>query len=151
MQVFAQDTFINDLRLNPFLIEITLLANMINTLSSPFSPYTNNSYSSYDPFALPYTTIPDSPDYNPLPYPFVFSNPTSTNFLYKTYDDYNPVSFLNSGYPDFSITALFFPTITESINSNLLSQSFQPGLAGVYAPLVPPGLFPGLIPNLFFL
>lgn len=136
MQVFAQDAFINNLALNPFVLEIALLTNMISTLSSPFSFYTKNPYSSYDPYAPPYVTIPNSKDFNPLPYPYKIGNTTGIDFLFKTYDVYNPVSFLNSGYPDLSITALGFPYIEESIGLNLVSPFFYPSFTGTIFPFV---------------
>ena len=146
MQVFAQATSINNLVLNPFVFEITLLSNMINTLYSPFSSYTNDQYSSYDPYSLPYTTIPYSTDFNLLPYPFKIKNATGINPQFNTYDVYNPVSFLNSGYPDLSVIAPGFPYINESIGLNLLSPIIQPGLSGVPLSYFPTGLFPGFIP-----
>lgn len=149
MQVFAQDPFINNLILNPFLLDIILVSNMISTLSSPFSIYTNDPYSSYDPYALPYTTIPISEDYSPLPYPFKISNTTEINFPYNSYDTYNPVSFLNSGYPDLSIMGLGFPYIQDSIGFNLVSPFFQPSFTGAIFPFVPSVLFPGFVPNTF--
>jgi hypothetical protein len=148
MQVFAQDTFINNLTFNPFVFEITLLSNMISTLSSPFSFYTNNPYSSYDPYTLPYTTIPISEDFNPFPYPYKIGNTTGINLLFNTYDIYNPVSFLNSGYSDLSIFAPGFPYIEESIGLNLLTPLFQPNFGGAVLPFSP-GLFPGFIPYPF--
>lgn len=149
MQVFAQETFINDFSLNPFLLEIALLTNMIRTLSSPFSIYTNNPYSSYDPYEPPYITIPNSPDYGLLPFPYKIGSTTGTNFIYRPYEAYNPVSFVNSGYPDFLTMTLSLPTIEKSIGPNLLSTFFQPSFTGAIFPFVPSGLFPGLIPNLF--
>lgn len=151
MQVFAQDTLINNLILNPFIFEIALLSNMISTLSSPFSFYTNDPYSSYDPYTLPYTTIPNSKDFSPLPYPYKIGNTNGIDLLFNTYDVYNPVSFLNSGYPDLSIFAPGFPYIEESIRLNLLSPFFQSNLTSVILPFFPPGPFPGIVPNPFFL
>ena len=151
LQVFAQNTFINSLGLNPFILEISLLANIISTSSSPFSVYTNDQYSSYDPFTLPYTTIPNSKDFNPFPYPFKIGNTTGLDFSFETNDVYNPVSFLNSGYPDLSITALGFPYSERSIGLNLLSPFFYPGFTGTILPFVSPVLFPGFISNPFVL
>ncbi|MGA1839877.1 MAG: hypothetical protein ACMUIU_04545 [bacterium] len=151
MQVFAQTTSVNNLILNPFVFEIALLSNMISTLSSPFSFYTNDPYSSYYPYSLPYSTIPNSADFNPFPYPFNISNTTGINLQFNTYDIYNPVSFLNSGYPDLSIIAPGFPYINESIGLNLLSPVFQPNFTGLTFPFFPTGFFPGFLPYPFAL
>ncbi|MFX0135819.1 MAG: hypothetical protein ACFFDN_19405 [Candidatus Hodarchaeota archaeon] len=142
MQVFAQNIFINGLTLNPFVLEIALFANMISTLSTPFSAYTKNPYSSYDPFEPPYITIPNSTDFNPFPYPYKIGSTTGINFPYKTYEVYNPISFLNSGYPYSSMITLGLPSIEESIRFNLLSPFFQPGFTGLIFPFVLPGFSP---------
>jgi hypothetical protein len=54
---------------------------------------------------MPYTTIPTDPDYNVLPYPLRLTNTQGISSLFPSYDVYNPVSFLRSGYPDLSGTA----------------------------------------------
>jgi hypothetical protein len=143
MQVFAQTTSINNLILNPFVFEITLLSNMISTLSSPFSAYTNDPYSSYDPYSLPYSTIPNSTDFSPFPYPFKIANTTGINLQFNTYDTYNPVTFLNSGYPDLSIISPGFPYVNESIGLNWLLPVLQPNFTGATLLFPPTGLFPG--------
>lgn len=110
-RIYAQLSITNPSQ-NPFVIELAILASMLRTLSSPFSGYTENQYSSYDPFSMPYTTIPADPDYNVLPYPLRLNNIQTISPLLAPYDVYNPVSFLRSGYPDLSriTSAAFSPS-----------------------------------------
>lgn len=120
--------------LNPFVAELTILATMLRTLSSPFSAYTENQYSSYNPFSVPYTTIPSDPDYNWLPYPLRLNTPQNIPSLFPSYDVYNPAAFLRSGYPDLSGTT-----------SAAFSPFFSPLLWAAPIPFIPP-VFPSPFP-----
>jgi len=129
-QILTTNTY-----LNPFAVELAIIASMLRTLSSPFSAYTDNQYSSYNPFSMPYTTIPADPDYNLLPYPLRLNNFQNISSQFVPYDVYNPVSFLRSGYPDLS---------------SLAPAAFSPAYSAL--PLAAPGPFiPMVFPYPFFL
>ena len=138
VQVFAQVPSANNIATNPLALEIALLRYLISTLSSPFSVYTEDPYSSYNPFGMPYVTIPNSPGYSLLPYPFSLESSTSSDSFYKTYDVYNPVSFLNSGYPDPPISPFTSLSFEGTAAFNPFSPFFFP--SPFFSPF--PGLFP---------
>jgi len=138
VQVFAQVPFFNSTDTNPLALEIALLRYLITNLSSPFSVYTEDPYSSYNPFSMPYVTIPNSPGYSLLPYPFSLASSASSDTFYKTYDVYNPVSFLNSWYTEPQINPLTSLTFEGASTLNPFSPFFFP------SPFFMPfsGLFP---------
>ena len=137
VQIFAQDvgTYIS-----PWNLEIALFRYMIQNLSSPFSVYTNTPYSSYDPFSLPYVTIPNSPGYDLFPFPYHVGSPTVSDSVFKSYDVYNPVSFLNSTNSSFSLPNLsvFTPPLFQTgFPIAPFYTSFNPIFGGGFLP----GLF----------
>ena len=138
VQVFAQVPFSNSTDTNPLALEIALLRYLITNLSSPFSVYREDPYSSYNPFSQPYVTIPNSPGYSLLPYPFSLESSTSSDSFYKTYDVYNPVSFLNSGYPDPPINPFTSLSFEGTAAFNPFAPFFFP--SPFFSPF--PGLFP---------
>jgi hypothetical protein len=140
LQVFAQVSTINDLFLNPLFLDFAILTKIMSTLSSPFSIYSQDPYSSYDPFSTPYTTIPSSPGYNLLPYPFHNISSASSNSFYNGYEVYNPVSFLNTGYNDSFNNILTFQTIAPFLS---------PAIPGSFFPGISAGFYPGLLPAFF--
>ena len=136
VQIFAQDFVAYN---SPWSLQVALFRYMINTLSSPFSAYTNDPYSSYDPFSLPYVTIPNSPGYDLFPFPYHVGSPSGTDFVFKSYDVYNPVSFLNSGNTDFSLPniSVYVPPFLQTGFPAAISPFYNPIFSGIFLP----GLF----------
>lgn len=93
---FGQGFVPNDLFFSPVILDyLVLLSDSLRTFYSPYSSYVNDPYSSYSPFEYTYQGV----EFPPL---FLVDR-SDPGLLFTPSEQYNPVSFLNSGYPEFSL------------------------------------------------